>query len=84
MWMKAVDVLETDLGDELVLMHAGLSEMFTLNSAGRVVWQALPAAEAQLAQALTEVFEVDDITAAQDVRVLLDELVARTLVTHAP
>ncbi|AWT34981.1 MULTISPECIES: PqqD family protein [Deinococcus] len=84
MWTKVADVLETDLGDELVLMHAGLSEMFTLNSAGRVIWQALPGREAQLAQALTQVFEVDDETAAQDVRALLGELAARSLITHAP
>lgn len=84
MWSKAAEVLETDLGDEIVLMHPGTSEMFSLNSAGRIIWTRLPAPEAQLVQELMTQFEIDEATAAQDVRALLEDLKDRALVHHEP
>lgn len=59
MWLPNPDVLPTDLGDELVLMDSASSVMFSLNAAGRLLWQALPAEVAQqdtrdLLQALAE------------------------------
>lgn len=84
MWMKAADVLETDLGDEMVLMHTGSSEMFSLNGAGRVIWTHLPATEDQLTAHLVQHFDIDDATARQDVHALLSDLRDQTLVRHDP
>ncbi|MFB9993386.1 PqqD family protein [Deinococcus oregonensis] len=80
MWIMAENVLETDLGDELVLMHAGLGEMFSLNDSGRVIWQALPAPQDTLAELLASTYGLTTAQARADVQALLLELARRTLV----
>ncbi|MFW8626970.1 PqqD family protein [Deinococcus sp. ME38] len=80
MWRGNEDVLVTDLDDELVLMHAGRSEMFSLNAAGRLLWQALPASEETLTDLLRRTFGLGDVQARSDVRAVLHELVARDLI----
>ncbi|GGO39186.1 PqqD family protein [Deinococcus humi] len=80
MWTKEANVLETDLGDEMVLMHAGLGEMFSLNDSGRVIWQALPATEDTLEQLLITTYGLDADQARADLRSLLSELAHRTLI----
>lgn len=80
MWRGNEDVLVTDLDDELVLMHAGRSEMFSLNAAGRLLWQALPASEETLMDLLRRTFGLGDVQARSDVRAVLHELVARDLI----
>ena len=80
MWTMEENVLETDLGDELVLMHAGLGEMFGLNASGRVIWQALPATEDTLEGLLVSTYGLDADQARADVQALLAELARRTLI----
>lgn len=80
MWTMEENVLETDLGDELVLMHAGLGEMFSLNDSGRVIWQALPATEDTLEGLLMTTYGIDADQARVDLRSLLSELEHRTLI----
>lgn len=82
MWVKSADVLETDLGDELVLMHTTSSEMFSLNAAGRVVWQHLPAQTTHLVEALVDHFGIDHVTATHDLQALLQELSGLRLIQH--
>lgn len=80
MWRGNEDVLVTDLDDELVLMHAGRSEMFSLNAAGRLLWQALPASEETLMDLLRRTFGLGDVQARSDVSAVLHELMARDLI----
>ncbi|MBZ9751353.1 PqqD family protein [Deinococcus sp. HMF7604] len=80
MWQVADGVLVTDLEDELVLMHAGQGEMFSLNASGRLLWQALPATEAELADLLTRTFALDAGQAQADVQAVLVALQARDLI----
>lgn len=80
MWMAVPDVLVTDLGDELVLMHAARSEMFSLNESGRVVWRHLPGTLAELSAVLQREYELSAGQANADVEVLLTELHLRGLV----
>lgn len=83
MWESADEMLVTDLEDELVLMHAGRSEMFSLNDSGRLVWQALPASEETLATLLAETYGIEVSQARSDVLALLADLSARALVRRA-
>lgn len=79
-WTVNPDVLVTDLGDELVLMHPGRSEMFSLNAAGRLLWQGLPAAPDALADLLAGHYGLDSAQAQADTAAVLTDLQARGLV----
>ncbi|GAA5532718.1 PqqD family protein [Deinococcus aluminii] len=83
MWETHPDVLVTDLGDELILMHAGQGLMFSLNGPGRVAWQALPGSARDLASALAAAFDVDPQQAQADAEALLADLAARGVVRRA-
>ena len=52
MWTPNPQALVTDLGDELVVLHAESGEMFSLNASGRVAWLALPGELAGIEAAL--------------------------------
>ncbi|SMB91842.1 PqqD family protein [Deinococcus hopiensis] len=80
MWETDPDVLVTDLGDELILMHAGQGLMFSLNATGRAAWLALPGTPEAVVAALCAAFEVDITQAEADARALLAELAARGVV----
>lgn len=79
MWNIHPDVLVTDLGDELVLLHPPRSEMFSLNTAGRLIWRTLPGTVDSLAYALEQAFDVTMLQAKADVQAVLGELSARDL-----
>ncbi|MDO4264634.1 MAG: PqqD family protein [Deinococcus sp.] len=79
MWFPHPDVLPTDLGQELVLMEPVRSVMFSLNAAGRLLWNALPAEEAALVALLQQTYDLDLETAQRDVRDLLSGLAQRGL-----
>ena len=81
MW-KAAEVLVTDLGDVLVLLHPAQSQMFSLNAAGRLIWQRLPASTEDLAALLAQTYQLEPQQAAQDVQAVLDALLARQLVSR--
>lgn len=82
MWHAATDLLVTDLGDELVLMHPAHSQMFSLNASGRLIWQALPASAEALAEQLQAAYGLDPAQAQQDVQVVLQELEVRQLASR--
>lgn len=80
MWKKNPDILVTDLGDELVLLHPTDSEMFSLNAAGRLLWQHLPASTQELAALLENTYGLDAAQAQADAENVLNELSNRRLV----
>lgn len=79
-WEAHPDVLATDLGDELVLLHPARGEMFSVNGPGRAAWLALPGDTAHLASAVSAAYAVDTNRAERDLQVLLTELEERGLV----
>ncbi|GGI75522.1 PqqD family protein [Deinococcus wulumuqiensis] len=83
MWTANPDILVTDLGDELVLMDPQGSVMFSLNAAGRLLWQSLPASADALAQRLQATYGLDAAQARADSQAVLDDLAARRLVKLA-
>lgn len=79
MWQANPDVLVTDLDGELVLMHPGRGEMFSLNASGRLIWQALPQTGEALAERLATHYGLPPEQASTDVTAVLGALYARDL-----
>lgn len=79
-------VLSRVLAGEAVLLDLGGGAYFGLNDVGTVVWGALGegATLAEACERVTVEFEVDDLTARQDVEALLAELLERGLIVAAP
>lgn len=84
MWHANPDVLVTDLGDELILLHPGQNEMFSLNFTSRDLWLALPATPETLAQHLTDLYGITAEQARADVQTVMDDLSRRELVQPNP
>ena len=80
MWEPNSAVLTTDLGDELVLMEPVRSVMFSLNETGRLLWNALPADAAALAELLARTYDLAPADARRDVQSLMTALAERGLV----
>src|SRR5262245_17039680 len=84
-WIRADDLIATDLDDELVLLNPSTRALFSLNATGRAVWirLAAPTSTSELVDAIVTAFAVDERVAARDVKSLLDELAAAGLVSVA-
>ena len=75
-WTLKPGVIETDLGDELVLLDPKTQGMFSLNNTGRIVWQGLKNTETleTIALSLEKTFTVTLEQASLDAQALMDEL----------
>ena len=75
-WTLKPGVIETDLGDELVLLDPKTQGMFSLNNTGRIVWQGLKNTETleTIALSLEKTFTVTLEQASLDAQALIDEL----------
>lgn len=74
-------VIETDLGDELILLDPATQEMFSLNAVGRCIWRGLDEAPlATVVECVLARFEVERAAAEADARALLERLLAAGLV----
>ncbi len=67
-------VVETDLGDEVVLLDPHTRAMFSLNATGRVVWQYLDEGTEAITARLVGQFEVSGERARSDVALVLADL----------
>jgi hypothetical protein len=78
-------VVETDLGDELILLDPATRQMFSLNATGRVVWRALAEGGRDAAvEQVTATFEIEAAAARADVDALLARLAESGLVQAIP
>lgn len=75
------ELIKRNIAGDVILVPMGsasldLKGLITLNEAAEVIWDALPEAESvdDLVKAITEVYDVDVETAAQDVNALLEKL----------
>jgi predicted RNase H-like nuclease len=78
--MRNPDVIETDLGDELVLLDPKTRAMFTLNATGREVWRHAEDELDQIVSALTTSFAITADRARGDIVALIAELTSAGLV----
>lgn len=78
------DLIETDLGSELILLDPETQEMFSLNPTGRVAWKHLGSHTLSgVVDRVVAAFEVERPTADADVRALVERLLEAGLVERA-
>ncbi len=82
-YMRARQLMEADLGDELVTLDPAAGKCFGFNEAATWVWKRLadPASFEQLRDGLLGEYEVSEAECTNDLRTLLDDLVAKRLIT---
>jgi len=80
-YRRRAQVIETDLGAELILLDPATQQMFTLNATGREVWRALDGrAVDDIAAHIVATFDVTREVAMTDVLSLVNRLVDARLV----
>lgn len=83
-YRRRPQVIETDLGAELILLDPLTQEMFALNATGREVWRALDGrALDDIAARVVAAFDVTREVASADVLSLVHRLVDARLVDLA-
>jgi len=73
------------IGDEVVIVDTANNRMMTLNASGSAIWTMLDGrAVSEIADGLTEAFQVEKAEALEDVVAFLGEMEARGLVALRP
>lgn len=83
---RAAELLEAELGDELVALEPDAGTCFGFNNVAAAVWRRLssPKSLSELSAELSDEYEVSDEECRSDVAALLDELLSRKLVRVKP
>lgn len=75
------ELVKRNIAGDVILVPIGsataeIKGLITLNEAAELIWDALPEANsaADLVKVITDVYDVDDATAEQDVSALLEKL----------
>lgn len=81
-YKRAVDLMEADLGDELVALDPNAGDCFGFNSVATSVWRQLeqPRTFEELRDALLNEYEVDQQRCAQELQELLQDMSKRGLI----
>ena len=84
-YARAVELMQAELGDELVALDPNGGDCFGFNSVATSVWRELetPKSFEQLRNALLEEYEIGENECSSELQELLDDLTARELVTIA-
>ncbi len=84
-YKRSVDLMEAELGDELVALDPNAGDCFGFNSVATSVWRQLqePRAFEELRDALLQEYEVDQQRCARELQELLDDMSARGLIVTA-
>jgi hypothetical protein len=82
-YRRKVELLEAELGDELVGLNPDVGLCFGFNDVAAAAWRRLkePATLEQLCDALRTEYEVSAEQCAAEVKELLEDLLAKGLVT---
>jgi hypothetical protein len=81
-YKRALDLMEADLGDELVALDPNAGECFGFNSVATSVWRLLeePKSFEELRDALLDEYEVEPEQCTRELKELLEGLSAKGLV----
>jgi hypothetical protein len=84
-YRRAIDLMEAELGDELVALDPKAGECFGFNSVATSIWRELktPKNFQQLRDALLEEYEIGEDQCSLELQGLIDELIAKGLVVKA-
>ena len=86
LYHRSAELMEAELGDEIVALDAQRGECFGFNDVATAVWRSLgtPKTFDQLRDELLAAYDVNDEQCSADLRELLDDFVARGLVAELP
>ena len=81
-YKRSVDLMEAELGDELVALDPRAGTCFGFNSVATSVWRLLeqPKTFEQLQQSLLDEYEVDPAECSQELQRLLGDMSSRGIV----
>ena len=81
-YKRSVDLMEAELGDELVALDPRAGTCFGFNSVATSVWRLLeqPKTFEQLQQSLLDAYEVDPAECSQELQRLLGDMSSRGIV----
>jgi hypothetical protein len=81
-YRRTSDVIEAEVGGEVVLLHTQNWQYFEFDSVGAAIWALLkePHSLDSLVGALTERFEVDQARCTEETKAFLDEMIEQGLV----
>jgi hypothetical protein len=84
-YKRAVDLMEAELGDELVALDPNAGDCFGFNGVATSVWRQLqqPRTFDQLRDSLLQEYDVDQQRCARELQELLDDLSGRGLIVSA-
>lgn len=84
-YKRTIDLMEAELGDELVALDPNAGECFGFNSVATSVWRELktPKTFEQLRNALLNEYEIGADQCSLELEELLDDLTAKGLVAIA-
>jgi hypothetical protein len=84
-YKRRTELMEAELGDELVGLDPAAGECFGFNSVATSVWRELqePKSFAQLREALLDEYEVEPEQCSHELQELLDDLSSKGLITKA-
>ena len=84
-YVRAVDLLEADIGNELVALAPAAGNCFGFNEVATVVWRSLaePKSFDELRDALVADYDVSSEQCSTELKALLDEMKAQGLVEQA-
>ncbi|HWD28777.1 MAG TPA: PqqD family protein [Rhizomicrobium sp.] len=83
LYARTGDVIEADVGGEVVLLHTQNWQYFEFDPVGAAIWGLLtaPSSLDALVDSLTQQFEVDQDRCRSETKAFLDEMVAQGLIT---
>lgn len=81
-YKRSADLMEADLGEEIVALHLDQGTCFGFNEVAAWIWRRLeqPASFDQLRDELLDLYDVSSDQCTQELRTVLDDLVEKKLV----
>ena len=85
-YMRALELLEAEIGSDLVALEPESGSCFGFNAVAASVWSKLatPMTFDQLRDALLEEYDVDIDECSRELRVLLDDMTNQGLIQESP
>lgn len=80
---RTSDIIEADVGGEIVLLHTGNWQYFEFDAVGAAIWSLLesPRSLGSLVDVLVNRFEVDRARCAHETEAFLGEMMEQGLIT---
>lgn len=80
MYKKNSDIIEVQYGDILCLSKSGVSDIYSLNEVGQILWNNLDKAMSDIIFKIVEEYDIDESTVENDISELIADLLSEKLI----